>query len=63
MSAVAQVPLTPPAAAPAWMQRFSALDRAQRMRLGLGVVLLVAAAIAALVMGRQQDYRVLFAGL
>ena len=45
------------------MQRFSALDRAQRMRLGLGVVLLVAAAIAALVMGRQQDYRVLFANL
>ena len=63
MSAVAQVPMTPPAAAPAWMQRFSALDRTQRLRLGLGVVLLVAAAIAAVVMGRQQDYRVLFANL
>ncbi len=63
MSAVAQVPMTPPAAAPAWMQRFSALDRTQRMRLGLGVALLVAAAIAAVVMGRQQDYRVLFANL
>ncbi len=63
MSAVAQVPMTPPAAAPAWMQRFSALDRTQRLRLGLGVVLLVAAAIAAVVMGRQQDYRVLFSNL
>ncbi len=45
------------------MQRFSALDRTQRLRLGLGVVLLVAAAIAAVVMGRQQDYRVLFSNL
>ena len=63
MSAVAQVPMTPPSAAPAWMQRFSALDRTQRLRLGLGVVLLVAAAIAAVVMGRQQDYRVLFSNL
>ena len=63
MSAVAQVPMTPPSAAPAWMQRFSALDRTQRLRLGLGVVLLGAAAIAAVVMGRQQDYRVLFSNL
>ena len=45
------------------MQRFSALDRTQRLRLGMGVVLLVAAAIAAVVMGRQQDYRVLFSNL
>ena len=46
MSAVAEVPLTPPAS-PNWLQRLSALDRAQRMRLGVGVALLVAAAIAA----------------
>ena len=33
------------------------------MRLGVGVALLVAAAVAAIVMGRQPDYRVLFANL
>lgn len=62
MSAVAEVPLIPPAS-PNWLQRLSALDRAQRMRLGVGVALLVAAAIAAVVLGRQPDYRVLFANL
>lgn len=41
----------------------SALDRAQRMRLGVGVALLVAIAVAAIVFGRQPDYRVLFANL
>lgn len=65
MSAVAEVPLNPlpPPASPSWLQRLSALDRAQRMRLGVGVALLVAAAMAAIVMGRQPDYRVLFANL
>ena len=62
MSAVAEIPLTPPAS-PNWLQRLSALDRAQRMRLGVGAALLVAVAIAAIVMGRQPDYRVLFANL
>jgi len=65
MSAVAEVPLNPlpPPASPNWLQRLSALDRAQRMRLGVGVALLVADAVAAIVMGRQPDYRVLFANL
>ncbi|KZT14875.1 flagellar M-ring protein FliF [Acidovorax sp. GW101-3H11] len=65
MSAVAEVPLNPlpPPASASWLQRLSALDRAQRMRLGVGVALLVAAAVAAIVMGRQPDYRVLFANL
>ena len=64
MSAVAEIPLPPPASpSPNWLQRLSALDRAQRMRLGVGVALLVAAAIAAIVFGRQPDYRVLFANL
>ncbi|RQO80468.1 flagellar basal-body MS-ring/collar protein FliF [Acidovorax sp. FJL06] len=65
MSAVAEVPLNPlpPPASPSWLQRLSALDRAQRMRLGVGVALLVAAAVAAIVMGRQPDYRVLFTNL
>ncbi len=63
MSAVAEMPTTVPAPAPAWMQRLNALNRTQRLRLGLGLVLLVAAAIAAVVMGRQPDYRVLFSNL
>ena len=65
MSAVAEVPLNPlpTPASPSWLQRLSALDRAQRMRLGAGVALLVAAAVAAVVMGRQPDYRVLFSNL
>ena len=65
MSAVAEVPLNPlpTPASPNWLQRLSALDRAQRMRLGAGVALLVAAAVAAIVMGRQPDYRVLFSSL
>ncbi len=62
MSAVAEIPVTPPASS-GWLQRLSALDRAQRMRLGVGVALLVAVAIAAIVLGRQPDYRVLFANL
>lgn len=65
MSAVAEVPLNslPTPSSPNWLQRLSALDRAQRMRLGVGVALLVAAAVAAIVLGRQPDYRVLFANL
>ena len=62
MSAVVEAPLTP-TASPTWLQRLSAMDRAQRMRLGVGVVLLVAAALAAVVLGRQPDYRVLFSNL
>ena len=65
MSAVAEIPLNtlPPSASPAWSQRLSAMTRAQRLRLGVGVALLVAAALAAIVLGRQPDYRVLFANL
>lgn len=62
MSAVAEIPVTP-TASPGWLQRLSTLDRSQRMRLGVGVALLVAVAIAAIVLGRQPDYRVLFANL
>lgn len=63
MSAVAEVPVTPPPASPTWLQRLSALDRSQRMRLGAGIALLVVAAVAAMVMGRQPDYKVLFSNL
>ena len=65
MSAVVEAPLqaVPFTVRPPWLQRISALSRAQRMRLGAGLVLLVAAALAALVLSRQPDYRVLFANL
>lgn len=63
MSAVAEVPVTPPSASPNWLQRLSALDRSQRMRLGAGIALLVVAAVAAMVMGHQPDYKVLFSNL
>ena len=63
MSAVAEVPVTPPSASPNWLQRLSALDRSQRMRLGAGIALLVVAAVAAMVIGRQPDYKVLFSNL
>lgn len=66
MSAVVEAPLMNPAvvaAAPAWPQRLALLDRKQRLRLGVGVALLVLAALAAVLLGRQPDYRVLFANL
>ena len=63
MSAVAEVPVTPPPASPNWLQRLSALDRSQRMRLGAGIALLVVAAVAAMVMGRQPTTKVLFSNL
>ena len=65
MSAVAEVPLNPlpMPARPNWLQRLSSLDRGQRLRLGVGAALLVAAAVAAIVLGRQPDYKVLFSNL
>lgn len=65
MSAVVEAPFQAATLAPRplWLQRISALSRAQRLRLGAGLALLVAAALVALVLGRQPDYRVLFANL
>ena len=65
MSAVAEVPLNPlpMPARPNRLQRLSSLDRGQRLRLGVGAALLVAAAVAAIVLGRQPDYKVLFSNL
>ena len=64
MSAVAELPAAPSApAAPAWAQRLSNLDRGQRLRLGLGVALLVVAGIAGILMGKQAEWRVLFSNL
>jgi len=63
MSAVIEAPLMNPPSTPSWLQRLSALDRGQRLRLGAGAALLVALAVAALVLTRQPDYRVLFSSL
>ena len=62
MSAVAELNAAPLASAP-WSGRLSTLDRRQRMRLMIGAVLLVALAVAAVVLGRQSDWRVLYASL
>ena len=58
MSAVATVPVSPTIG-----QRLAALDQGQRLRLALGVVLFVAIGIVGLVMGRQAEWRVLYANL
>ena len=58
MSAVAAIPVNPTVA-----QRLAGLDQGQRLRLAMGVVLFVAIGIIGLVMGRQADYRVLYASL
>ena len=62
MSAVVEVPSSLPAS-PSLLQRATALDRGQRMRLGAGLALLVIAALVALLMGTKSDYKVLFANL
>ena len=64
MSAVAE--LTNPAGqvtAPTWIVRASALDGAQKFKLALGVVLVLMVGLAGLFMGRQTDFRVLYANL
>ncbi len=58
MSAVATIPLNPTLG-----QRLASLDQGQRLRLALGVVLFVAIGIVGLVMGRQAEWRVLYASL
>lgn len=67
MSAVAEVPLAATAVtappSPPWAQRLASLDRKQRLRLAIGIALVVAIGIAAIVMGRQPDWRVLYANL
>ncbi|HRP19338.1 MAG TPA: flagellar basal-body MS-ring/collar protein FliF [Alicycliphilus sp.] len=64
MSAVAEVPVTPPPAASAgWQQRLTSLDRGARLRLGAAAALLLAVLVAAFFYGRQPEYRVLFSGL
>lgn len=48
---------------PTLPQRLAALDQGQKLRLALGVALFMAVAIAGLFMGRQAEWRVLYANL
>lgn len=52
-----------PAAALPWNGKLAAMSAGQRIRLAVGVALLVGAVIAAVVFARQPDWRVLFANL
>ena len=60
MAEAAAIPLTPN---PTLGQRFSSLNQGQVLRLALGVALFVVIAIVGLVMGRQAEWRVLYANL
>jgi len=51
------------ALSPTLGQKLAGLDRSQRLRLGLGVLLLITVGIVGLVMGRQAEWRVLYANL
>lgn len=48
---------------PTLSQRLAGLDQAQRLRIGLGLALFIAIGIIGLVMGRQAEWRVLYANL
>ena len=48
---------------PSFAQRLSGLESGQRMRLALGITLLVVVGIVGLLMGRQAEWRVLYANL
>ncbi len=48
---------------PTLAQKLAGMDRTQKLRLGLGVVLLVVIGIVGLVLGRQAEWRVLYANL
>lgn len=58
MTAALAIPVNP-----TFAQRLAGLDQAQKLRLGLGIVLFVAIGVIGLVMGRQAEWRVLYANL
>jgi flagellar M-ring protein FliF len=65
MSAVAEVPVpnAAPVVRPAIAQRWSALDRGQRLRWGALAALVATGLVAAAVFYRQPDYKLLFSNL
>ena len=48
---------------PTFSQRLAAMAPAQRMRLALGIGLLVVVAVVGILMGKQAEWRVLYANL
>lgn len=58
MNAALAIPVNP-----TFGQRLAGLDQAQKLRLGVGIVLFVAIGIVGLMMGRQAEWRVLYANL
>lgn len=58
MATAPAIPLNPTVS-----QRLAGLDRSQRLRLGLGLALFVAIGVIGMVMGRQAEWRVLYANL
>ncbi len=58
MTAAVAIPVNP-----SFVQRMAGLDQAQKLRLGIGIVLFVAIGVIGLVMGRQAEWRVLYANL
>ena len=64
MSAVAELP-NPSLAVPEpnWLTRFNALDRGLKIKLGLGVLLILMVAMSGMFYGKQPDFRVLYANL
>jgi flagellar M-ring protein FliF len=58
MTAALAIPVNP-----TFGQRLAGLDQAQKLRLGIGIVLFVAIGIVGLMMGRQAEWRVLYANL
>ncbi len=58
MTAALAIPVNP-----TFSQRLAGLDQAQKLRLGVGIVLFVAIGIIGLMMGRQAEWRVLYANL
>jgi len=58
MTAALAVPVNP-----TFAQRLAGLDQTQKFRLGVGIVLFVAVGMIGLIMGRQAEWRVLYANL
>jgi flagellar M-ring protein FliF len=48
---------------PSFSQRLAGLEQAQKIRLGVGILLFVVIGVVGLVMGRQAEWRVLYANL
>jgi flagellar M-ring protein FliF len=60
---VAEIPLQPAASRSALGDGLSRMDAGQKLKLGIGAVALLAIALALFFMGRQPDFRVLYANL